>query len=189
MTLSSRFLKLNVIFLAFAGMLVFATPFTVAAPASQTLVAPVEFQSSVISIRTGTTNLSFGVIGAPSSGTQDFILNPDTGTVTPQGAEGGSVVTGTSNTGSVFINGTTPLPDDFALLESNLTGATKALCNGGTIGSVTLKSITFSDSVINLTGIERRVDTGGTVEVSPDAEGVFTCMYEVDVSVTTIFIS
>jgi hypothetical protein len=182
---SSRFLKLNSIFLAFAGTLVFATPFTVAKPASQTLVAPVEFQSSVVSVVAGTPSMSFGQIGAPSASIQDFSLDPVTGTVTPQGPGNGSVVAGTSNTGSVTFNAPTAPFGFGAVFESNLSGPTPAICSGGTAGTVGIKKITFDEPFIAFTNqpFSTTIHTGGTVEVSSDAEGFFTCLYDVSVSV------
>lgn len=173
----SRFLQLNVIIFAVAGMLVCATPSTLAAPASQTLTAPVEFQSSVISIVAGPSTMSFGVIGAPTSGTQNFTLSTS-GLVTTNISGSGSVVAGPSSAGSVLISGPA-MPGWFLILGNDFTGP----CTGGTTGTTTLSGISFAGNFLDINGIDQIINIGGTMGVSDDAEGFFTCTYGVSFTI------
>ncbi len=123
------------------------------------------------------TALDFGKMVAPTDVTQDFTLAP-----------GGS--TSTTGTGS-FVSGQQPGnltitgPDEsFVGVDSSISGTTVSGCTGGT-GTVNLKDITFSSTLVQLVGGTAGVDVGGTLEAAVGASGTFTCSYDVTVFFTS----
>ena len=184
----TEFTKFILTSLMAVGAVVFSASISQGAPATTTLIAPVELVSTITI--TSPVAVDFGEIIPPTATgvTEAYTVNSD-GTTESQAGGTGEFVPGTASAGRVRVTGPAGTTVDLSS-DANPGGIACEKLDAAT-GDVTLSAIRFAsfgpDLLVRTAGMNGSPQTifmGGDVSVPNGATGSHECTYIVDVIFT-----